>query len=55
MHTAEKKPEQPQVSYPLRKMRAIVRRTELHIRIVFWMWMAAIAVTLACIVWYYVL
>jgi hypothetical protein len=52
MPKTDSKPEQPIESYPLRKMKAIVRRTELQVRIVFWIWIATIVITLAGILWF---
>lgn len=52
MTDRNQKPEQPKESYPLRKMKSIVRSTERNVRIVFWLWIAAILVTLAGVIWY---
>ncbi|GIV36913.1 MAG: hypothetical protein KatS3mg032_1292 [Cyclobacteriaceae bacterium] len=55
MQTSADEPNAVKESYPLRKMKSIVRRTERQVRLVFWIWMATIALTLLGIVWYYVL
>ncbi len=47
--------EQPKESYALRKMRSIVRTTERHVRIAFWLWIAAILITLAGVIWFSIL
>lgn len=45
-------PEQPKESYALRKMKAIVRSTERSVRIALWLWIAAIVITLAGVIWF---
>lgn len=44
--------EQPKESYSLRKMKAIVRSTERNVRIAFWLWIAAILITLGGVIWF---
>lgn len=52
MSEANKQQEQPVESYPLRKLKAIVRSTERNVRIVFWIWITAILITLGGIIWF---
>ncbi len=54
MQVRDDKPAPVKESYPLRKMKSIVRKTELQVRLVFWIWVATIVITLLGIVWYYV-
>lgn len=53
MRETEQQPEQPKESYPLRKMKSIVRATERNVRIAFWLWVSAIIITLAVVIWFW--